>query len=156
MNREKIIKEYEDYVNSYISLTTSHDSEFEMHKGFVRLGKPNHGCAIKNSMLNTHTPIQKLLNQLRTHLTAHRLTVNHGYRLNVFVHKVVRDQLGFTGSGGKIRTVLIKAVVGRHNDPKIVTQPGIQVFQTIPSAERTSQHHDHRIFLLAKYFEYHG
>jgi recombinational DNA repair protein RecR len=39
MNREKIIKEYEDYVNSYISLTTSHDYEFEMHKAVLALLK---------------------------------------------------------------------------------------------------------------------
>ena len=39
MDREKIIKEYEDYVNSYISLTTSHDYEFEMHKAVLALLK---------------------------------------------------------------------------------------------------------------------
>jgi len=37
--REKVIKEYEDYVNSYISLTTSHDYEFEMHKAVLALLK---------------------------------------------------------------------------------------------------------------------
>ena len=39
MDREKVIKEYEDYVNSYISLTTSHDYEFEMHKAVLALLK---------------------------------------------------------------------------------------------------------------------
>lgn len=39
MDSEKIIKEYEDYVNSYISLTTSHDYEFEMHKAVLALLK---------------------------------------------------------------------------------------------------------------------
>ena len=38
-DREKVIKEYEDYVNSYISLTTSHDYEFEMHKTVLALLK---------------------------------------------------------------------------------------------------------------------
>ena len=38
-DREKVIKEYEDYVNSYISLTTSHDYEFEMHKAVLALLK---------------------------------------------------------------------------------------------------------------------
>ena len=38
-DREKVIKEYEDYVNSYISLTTSHDYEFEMHKAALALLK---------------------------------------------------------------------------------------------------------------------
>lgn len=38
-NSEKVIKEYEDYVNSYISLTTSHDYEFEMHKAVLALLK---------------------------------------------------------------------------------------------------------------------
>ena len=38
-DREKIIKEYENYVNSYISLTTSHDYEFEMHKAVLALLK---------------------------------------------------------------------------------------------------------------------
>ena len=36
-DREKVIKEYEDYVNSYISLTTSHDYEFEMHKAVLAM-----------------------------------------------------------------------------------------------------------------------
>ena len=36
---EKVINEYEDYVNSYISLTTSHDYEFEMHKAVLALLK---------------------------------------------------------------------------------------------------------------------
>ena len=39
MDKEKVIKEYEDYVNSYISLTTSHDYEFEMHKAVLALLK---------------------------------------------------------------------------------------------------------------------
>ena len=39
IDREKVIKEYEDYVNSYISLTTSHDYEFEMHKAVLTLLK---------------------------------------------------------------------------------------------------------------------
>lgn len=39
MDREKIIKEYEDYVNSYISLITSHDYELEMHKAVLALLK---------------------------------------------------------------------------------------------------------------------
>ena len=39
MDREKVIKEYEDYVNSYISLTTSHDYEFEMHKAVLAMLK---------------------------------------------------------------------------------------------------------------------
>lgn len=39
MDRKKVIKEYEDYVNSYISLTTSHDYEFEMHKAVLVLLK---------------------------------------------------------------------------------------------------------------------
>lgn len=38
-DRETVIKEYEDYVNSYISLTTSHDYEFEMHKAVLSLLK---------------------------------------------------------------------------------------------------------------------
>ena len=38
-DRDKVIKEYEDYVNSYISLTTSHDYEFEMHKAVLDLLK---------------------------------------------------------------------------------------------------------------------
>ena len=38
-DREKVIKEYEDYVNSYISLTTSDDYEFEMHKAVLALLK---------------------------------------------------------------------------------------------------------------------
>ena len=38
-DRENVIKEYEDYVNSYISLTTSHDYEFEMHKTVLDLLK---------------------------------------------------------------------------------------------------------------------
>jgi len=38
-DREKVIKEYEDYVNSYISLTTSHDYEFEMHKAVLAMLK---------------------------------------------------------------------------------------------------------------------
>lgn len=38
-DREKVVKEYEDYVNSYISLTTSHDYEFEMHKTVLALLK---------------------------------------------------------------------------------------------------------------------
>ena len=38
-DREKVIKEYENYVNSYISLTTSHDYEFEMHKAVLDLLK---------------------------------------------------------------------------------------------------------------------
>ena len=38
-DREKVIKEYENYVNSYISLTTSHDYEFEMHKAVLALLK---------------------------------------------------------------------------------------------------------------------
>lgn len=38
-DRWKVIKEYEDYVNSYISLTTSHDYEFEMHKAVLALLK---------------------------------------------------------------------------------------------------------------------
>ena len=39
MDMEKVIKEYEDYVNSYISLTTSHDYEFEMYKAVLALLK---------------------------------------------------------------------------------------------------------------------
>lgn len=39
MDKTKVIKEYEDYVNSYISLTTSHDYEFEMHKAVLELLK---------------------------------------------------------------------------------------------------------------------
>ena len=39
MDREKVIKEYEGYVNSYISLTTSDDYEFEMHKAVLALLK---------------------------------------------------------------------------------------------------------------------
>ena len=39
MDREKVIKEYEDYVNRYISLTTSHDYEYEMHKAVLALLK---------------------------------------------------------------------------------------------------------------------
>jgi hypothetical protein len=39
IDREKVIREYEDYVNSYISLTTSHDYEFEMHKAVLALLK---------------------------------------------------------------------------------------------------------------------
>ena len=39
IDREKVIKEYEDYVNSYISLITSHDYEFEMHKAVLALLK---------------------------------------------------------------------------------------------------------------------
>ena len=39
IDMEKVIKEYEDYVNSYISLTTSHDYEFEMHKAVLTLLK---------------------------------------------------------------------------------------------------------------------
>ena len=39
IDREKVIKEYEDYVNSYISLTTSCDYEFEMHKAVLELLK---------------------------------------------------------------------------------------------------------------------
>ena len=39
MDREKVIKEYENYVNSYISFTTSHDYEFEMHKAVLALLK---------------------------------------------------------------------------------------------------------------------
>ena len=39
MDREKVIKAYEDYVNSYVSLTTSHDYEFEMHKAVLALLK---------------------------------------------------------------------------------------------------------------------
>jgi hypothetical protein len=38
-DREKVIKEYDDYVNSYISLTTSDDYEFEMHKAVLSLLK---------------------------------------------------------------------------------------------------------------------
>ena len=36
---EKVIKEYEDYVNHYISLTTSYDYELEMHKAVLALLK---------------------------------------------------------------------------------------------------------------------
>lgn len=36
---EKVIKAYEGYVNSYISLTTSDDYEFEMHKAVLALLK---------------------------------------------------------------------------------------------------------------------
>ena len=39
IDMEKVIKEYEDYVNSYISLTTSHDYEFEMHKAVLTMLK---------------------------------------------------------------------------------------------------------------------
>jgi len=39
IDMEKVIKEYEDYVNSYISLTTSNDYEFEMHKAVLALLK---------------------------------------------------------------------------------------------------------------------
>ena len=39
IDRKKVIKEYEDYVNSYISLTTSDDYEFEMHKAVLALLK---------------------------------------------------------------------------------------------------------------------
>ena len=39
MDREKVVKEYENYVNSYISLTTSHDYEFEMHKAVLAMLK---------------------------------------------------------------------------------------------------------------------
>lgn len=39
IDREKVIKEYEDYVNSYISLTTSDDYEFEMHKAVLAMLK---------------------------------------------------------------------------------------------------------------------
>ena len=39
MDREKVIKEYEDYVNSYISLTTRHDYEFDMHKAVLAILK---------------------------------------------------------------------------------------------------------------------
>ena len=39
MDREKVIKEYEGYVNSYISLTTSDDYELEMHKAVLALLK---------------------------------------------------------------------------------------------------------------------
>ena len=56
-DREKVIKEYEDYVNSYISLTTSHDYEFEMHKAVLALLKeqeavePFHRCIGKDFSL---------------------------------------------------------------------------------------------------------
>ena len=39
MDREKVIKEYEGYVNSYIFLTTSDNYEFEMHKAVLALLK---------------------------------------------------------------------------------------------------------------------
>lgn len=43
-DREKVIKEYENYVNSYISLTTSDDYELEMHKAVLALLKEHaHG-----------------------------------------------------------------------------------------------------------------
>ena len=38
-DREKVIKEYEDYVNSYISLFKRHDYEFDMHKAVLALLK---------------------------------------------------------------------------------------------------------------------
>ena len=43
-DREKVIKEYENYVNSYISLTTNHDYEFEMHKAVLALLKEQDNC----------------------------------------------------------------------------------------------------------------
>ena len=38
-DREKVIKEYEDYVNSYIPVTTYGDYVFEMHKAVLALLK---------------------------------------------------------------------------------------------------------------------
>lgn len=38
-DREKIIKAYEDYVNSYIPVTTYGDYVFEMHKAVLALLK---------------------------------------------------------------------------------------------------------------------
>ena len=37
MDREKVIKEYEDYVNSYIPVTTYGDYVLEMHKAVLAL-----------------------------------------------------------------------------------------------------------------------
>ncbi len=54
-NREKVIKEYEDYVNSYISLTTSHDYEFEMHKAVLTLLKEQEPDASKYQYKHDHT-----------------------------------------------------------------------------------------------------
>lgn len=39
MDREKVIREYENFVNSYVSLVTSEDYEFEMHKAVLALLK---------------------------------------------------------------------------------------------------------------------
>ena len=38
-DRDKVIREYENFVNSYISLTTSEDYEFEMHKAVLAVLK---------------------------------------------------------------------------------------------------------------------
>ena len=38
-NREKVVKEYEDYVNSYIPVTTYGDYVLEMHKAVLALLK---------------------------------------------------------------------------------------------------------------------
>ena len=49
-NREKVIKEYEDYVNSYISLTTSYDYEFEMHKAVLAMLKEQEAVKPKSKV----------------------------------------------------------------------------------------------------------
>ena len=47
MDMEKVIKEYEEYVNSYISLTTNHDYEYEMHKAVLSLLKEQEKQIVK-------------------------------------------------------------------------------------------------------------
>lgn len=39
MDRAKVVKEYEGYVNSYVFLTASDEYEFEMHKAVLALLK---------------------------------------------------------------------------------------------------------------------
>lgn len=56
MDREKVIKEYEDYVNSYISLTTSHDYEFEMHKAVLALLKEQEAKNVAWSLGRAYCP----------------------------------------------------------------------------------------------------
>lgn len=60
IDREKVVRGYEDYVNSYISLTTSNDYEFEMHKAVLALLKEQeqqieqleHDLAVTQNNLN--------------------------------------------------------------------------------------------------------
>ena len=52
IDREKVVKEYEDYVNSYISLTTSNDYELEMHKAVLALLKEQEPVEPEVEVLN--------------------------------------------------------------------------------------------------------